>query len=242
MLFVLRSFRTTQIVGGFLLVSALLLAALVGLGGMASGVSLAQMPLATSESLAQAAPGSTVLIEGRISDKTLRPQNAPDADMIVWTSRLRLPAETAKTEAHWLNEDMVKQPLMLDLGNTPAGIAHVAVTNDDYGLATLPTVINDADYIVNGLSVGNAIVVMGEVATADHTGPVPIHARQIIVGTRDDLVQQMQRMDWPYLIAAAALTLAGVLTLLLDRLLLKPANHAQTISDRSHGQSRASLH
>lgn len=242
MLLVLRSFRITQIVGGFLLVSALLLAALVGLGGMASGMSLAQMPLATSEGLAQAVPGSAVLIEGRISDKTLRPPNAPDADMIVWTSRLRLPAENAKAEARWLNEDMVKQPFMLDLGNTPTGIARVVVTNDDYGLSTLPTVINDADYVVNGLSVGNAIVVMGEVASANTQGPIAIHARQIVSGTRDDLVQQMQRMDWPYLIAAAALTLAGLLTLLLDRLLLKPADHAQTIGDRSHGQSRASVH
>jgi len=136
----------------------------------------------------------------------------------------------------------VKQPLMLDLGNTPAGMARVVVTNADYGLATLPTVINDADYVVNGLSVGNPVVVMGEVASADAKGPIAVNARQIVYGTRDDLVQQMQRMDWPYLIAAAALTLAGLLTLLLDRLLLKPAQHAQTTGDRSHGQSRASVH
>lgn len=108
MLFVLRSFRIAQIVGGFLLVSALLLAALVGLGGLASGMSLAQMPLATSESLAQTTPGSAVLIEGRISDKTQRPPNAPDADMIVWTARLRLPSENATKTSPWLNEDMVK--------------------------------------------------------------------------------------------------------------------------------------
>lgn len=86
---------------------------------------------------------------------------------------------------------------MLIFGNTSTGIARVVVTNNDYGLSTLPTVINEADYVVNGLSVGNPIVVIGEVATSDSTGPITVHARQIVYGTRDDLVQQMQRMHWP---------------------------------------------
>ena len=216
MLLLLRSFRVTQIIGGLLLVSALLLAMLVGLGGLASSAALAQMALATPQTLAQATPGNTILLEGRISAQTLQPPNAPDDAMIVWTARLRLPGAGER----WLIEDMVKQPLMLELAKTSP--VRVAIINNDYGLAPLPVVINEADYVVNGLSVGDAVVVTGEIRAIAPSGSILLQARQIAFGTRADLVQHLQGSDQPFLFVVAALTLAGTLTLLLDHLLIKP--------------------
>ena len=91
MFFALRSFRILQIISGLLVVSALILALLAGLSGLGSGMMLAQMTVASPDTLLEASPGTTVLFEGHISPATARPDNAPDQRLVLWTAKLRLP-------------------------------------------------------------------------------------------------------------------------------------------------------
>ena len=214
MLIILRSFRVLQIVGSFLIVSALMLAVLAGLGGLGSGMTLSQMSPATPSSLQQAVNGATVLLQGRISAATIRPQNAPSANLVLWTAKLRLSAN----EERWLSEDLIKHRFVVDIGEAHA-VTHVAIANENYGLAPLPTVINDPDYVVNGIGVGDPVVVIGQLSVSDKGDPIQVNALQVSAGTQDEMVRYVQGSDWQFMLISATLTLLGGCTLMLDRII-----------------------
>lgn len=218
MFFALRSFRILQIISGLLVVSALILALLAGLGGLGSGMMLAQMTVASPDTLLEASPGTTVLFEGHISPATVRPDNAPDQRLVLWTAKLRLPAD----EERWLTEDLIKQHFVVDVGDANAPV-QVTIANNSYGVAPMPRVINDVDYVVNGMGVGDSVVVVGQLMKGDPTSKqLRLNALQVAAGTRDELVRHVQASDWQFLIVSAGLTMLGTILLLLDRVLHRP--------------------
>ena len=87
----------------------------------------------------------------------------------------------------------------------------------------MPRVINDVDYVVNGMGVGDSVVVVGQLMKGDPTSKqLRLNALQVAAGTRDELVRHVQASDWQFLIVSAGLTILGALLLLLDRVLHRP--------------------
>ena len=194
-------------------------------------MSLSQMTPATSESLKQTSNGSMVLLQGHISAATPRTQNALDYRLVLWTSKLRLPG----SDDRWLSEDLIKHPFVVDIGAGDAAM-QVPIENDTYGLATLPVVINDADYVVNGMGVGDPVIVVGQLKSIDKDGAVKVIAMQVAAGTQDDLVRHLQGSDWQFMLISAVLTVAGACVLLLDRMV--PARQSELAACQSEKLGR----
>jgi len=138
------------------------------------------MQPASVESLADATPGSEVVVEGRI------PADAP--------TRNGLAAYVAYLVEHGTNsqertteKELERSTPMLDL---EVGAGRVRLDNDKYVLKQVPEVARDGSLVRRGLAPGDPVVVFG--AVMSHDDGVRLRAQIVAHGTKKSYVHNLK--------------------------------------------------
>lgn len=158
------------------------------------------------ETLRRTAPGTEVLVEGRIPPEA----RVSSHDLVLSVGYLRQVGTKAE-DAGRLNESEIERrtpPFDLQLPN-----GRVRIENEGYAVEQLPTVTDDGSLFRKGLAPGDPAVVIGDVRRSGDD--VALRARTVAFGTLQSYVhnlkggRRLNRKIGLWIAGAAALVLAS---------------------------------
>jgi len=138
------------------------------------------MQPASVESLAEATPGSEVVVEGKI------PSDAPTRNGLAVYVAYLVEHSTSSRQST-TEKELERSTPMLDL---EVGAGRVRLDNDRYVLKQVPVVTRDGSLVRRGLAPGDPVVVFGSVVP--HDDGVRLRAQIVAHGTKKSYVHNLK--------------------------------------------------